>query len=666
MTDGWPPSAGTRAGGRGTDGADERPSRGPGVPRFAHGRRMGEEDAPMPKALRILFVEDVPADAELAAYELRRAGLVFEPARVETESGLREALVRFVPDVVLADFTLPGFDALGVLDVVRELAPTTPVLVVTGTIDEETAVSCLRAGAADYLLKDRLGRLAAAVRTALAARAAEEERRLLTKVVEQVDESILVTDREARVLWVNPAFERTTGYDREEAVGRNPRFLKSGRQDAAFYEAMWSTLLAGEAWRGRLTNRRRDGSLVEVDATISPLRDLAGTVRHYVAVERDVTRETALQRQLERSQRVEALGRMAGGIAHDFNNLLGVIRGYAELLLRYPQGAAEREEGLEEIVRAADRGARLTSQLLAFGRRQLLRPDAVDLSSALAEMEPMLRRILGEEVALELRAPEGLWARVDPSRLEQVVLNLVTNARDAMPAGGRMTIEARPGDPGAGAGGAVMLRFVDTGAGMAPEVLAHLFEPFFTTKAEGKGTGLGLATVYGIVVQSGGSVTVDSAPGCGTTFEVALPAATPPRRSAEEPSAPAVLRGRETVLVVEDQEVLRGIVVRALAESGYRVLEATDAGEAVRVALEGSAPVDLVLADVAMPGESGWTLVGRLRQARPSVRALFMSGRGADALPPAAASDPKVRLIPKPFRLEDLSRAVREVLDAAV
>ena len=608
-------------------------------------------------------MEDVPADAELAARELRRAGLEFEWDRVETEEGLRGALAEFVPNVVLADFTLPGFDALGVLDVVRQAAPTTPVLVVTGTIDEETAVSCLRAGAADYLLKDRLGRLAAAVRTALAAREAEEERRLLTKAVEQVDESILVTDRDARVLWVNPAFERTTGYTREEAVGENPRFLKSGRQDASLYEAMWKTLLAGEAWRGRLTNRRRDGSLVEVDATISPLRDPGGSVRHYVAVERDVTRETALQRQLERSQRVEALGRMAGGIAHDFNNLLGVIRGYAELILRYPQSEAERQSGLEEIVRAADRGARLTSQLLAFGRRQLLKPHAVDLRAALAEMDAMLRKILGDDVLLEVRVPEALWATVDPGRLEQVVLNLVTNARDAMPSGGRMTIEAAAGE--ARGRETVVLRFSDTGVGMPAEVLAHLFEPFFTTKAEGKGTGLGLATVYGIVGQSGGSVSVESAPGAGTAFEVVLPAASPDEGASEAArvALPAP-RGRETILVVEDQDVLRGIVARALAASGYRVLESAEASEAARLAAGGGPPVDLVLADVAMPGESGWSLVRRLRGERPSLKALFMSGRGADALPPDAASDPRVSVIAKPFRLEDLSRAVREALDA--
>lgn len=614
--------------------------------------------------LRILIVEDEPADAELACLELRRAGLDFESARVETEAALRTALEEFAPHVILADFTLPGFDALGVLAVVRDLSPATPVLVVTGTIDEETAVSCLRAGAADYLLKDRLGRLGSAVSAALASRSAEEERRLLTAAVEQIDEAVLVTDRDARILWVNRAFERMTGWNRGEVREENPRLLKSGRQDAAFYESMWSALRKGEFWRGRVTNMRRDGGLIEVDATISPVRDASGTVRHYVSVQRDVTRETTLQRQLELSQRVEALGRMAGGIAHDFNNLLGVIRGYAELLLRYPHGEDDLRGALEEIVSASDRGARLTSQLLAFGRRQLLRPHAVDLRAVLGDMEGMLRKILGEAVTLEILAAEPAWARVDPSRLEQVVLNLVVNARDAMPAGGRMTIEARPSRDASEGDAPARLRFTDTGEGMPPEILEHVFEPFFTTKPEGKGTGLGLSTVYGVVTQSGGSVTVESVPGHGTTFEVSLPPSPP---SDDEPGPGAetpVPRGGETLLVVEDQAVLRGIVVRALSEQGYRVLEATCADEGLRLASLGGARVDLVVTDVVMPGASGWALVDALRVDHPGLKAIVMSGHGAEASAPPEVDAGSVTLLPKPFRLEDLARAVREALDA--
>ncbi len=614
----------------------------------------------MTESLRVLLVEDEPADAELVVRELRRAGLSFDARRVESEAALLESLESFAPDVVLADFTLPSLDGLDVLAIVRERAPATPVLIVTGTIDEETALTCLRGGAVDYLLKDRLGRLGEAVRAALSNRAREEERRLLAAAVEQVDEVVFVTDSDGRILWVNAAFEQVTGWRREQAVGESPRILRSGRHDASLYEQMWTTIRSGETWRGRLVNRQRDGGLFEVDATISPLRDRAGEIRHYVSVQRDVTRETSLQRELEQARRVEALGRMAGGIAHDFNNLLGIIRGYAELLLKYPGAEADRAASLEEVIRAADRGARLTSQLLAYGRRQLLRPQAVDLCEALVSMEEMLRRLLGEGIALSVSVPGPTWVKVDPSRFEQVVMNLVANARDAMPAGGRLTIEAvRPG----GEPAPVTLRFSDTGEGMAPEVLAHLFEPFFTTKKAGKGTGLGLATVYGIVVQSGGSISVESAPGAGTTFEVRLPAA-PPSEVPPEDSGPAPKsNGRETVLVVEDQDVLRGVVARALGESGYRVLEAADASAAFALAVR-QAGVDLVLSDVVLPGESGCALVARLRQRLGPLRALYMSGEGANALAAHGIGPGEARVIQKPFRLEDLGRAVREALDA--
>lgn len=616
-----------------------------------------------PEPLRVLLVEDEPADAELVERELRRAGFACTVRRAETEGGVKEGLESFAPQVVLADFSLPGFDALRVLDLVRERAPATPVVVVTGTIDEETAVECLRAGAADYLLKDRLGRLAEAVRAAIATRAGQEERRLLTAAVEQIDEAVLVTDAEARIVWVNSAFERTTGWARAEAIGRNPRFLKSGGQDEAFYKALWETLRSGEPWRGRLQNRRRNGEVYEVDATISPLRGPSGVIRHYVSAQRDATKENELHRELEQARRVEALGRMAGGIAHDFNNLLGVIRGYAELLLLYPPDSDGLANALEEIVRAADRGARLTSQLLAYGRRQVLRPQTVDLSATLASMEEMLRRLLGEGIVLGIRVPASIWVKVDPSRFEQVVMNLVANARDAMPGGGTLTIEVDPPAPGDDASESVALRFSDTGEGMTPEVLAHVFEPFFTTKKAEKGTGLGLATVYGVVIQSGGAIAVRSAPGRGTTFEITLPKAQPSEVPVlERRPAPATI-GRETVLLVEDQDVFRGIVARALAERGYRVVEAVDATAAYAAAL-GEERLDLVLTDVVLPGESGCALAGRLRERLGPIRVLYMSGEGPEVLASRGVVTETARFLPKPFRLEDLAREVRAAIDA--
>jgi len=612
--------------------------------------------------VRLLFVEDSAEDAELAQRELRKAGLVFSAQRVETAADCLQALRDGPPDAVLADFTLPGLDALEVIEMVKAEAPGTPVLVVTGTIGEETAVACIRAGASDYLLKDRLGRLAPALQSALQTRRTESGRRLLATAVEQSAESIVITDRCGAIEWVNPAFEAVTGYSCEEAVGQNPRILKGGRQDAAFYEEMWRVLVEGEVWRGHFVNRRKDGTLFEEDATISPVRDPSGVTTHYVAVKRDVTHELALQRRLETSQRIEALGRLAGGIAHDFNNLLGIVRGFAEFHLRYPGKQEDLKSSLEEIVKAADRGAKLTSQLLAFGRKQVLQPQVVDLKAALADVTGMFRHVLGEDVALDVRVPAPIHVRVDPTRLEQVLLNLVVNARDAMPTGGRLTIEAGPAVAVEDGLRCARLSVADTGAGMSDETLARVFEPFFTTKPNG--TGLGLSMVYGIVRQSGGAIRCESAPGQGTRFEIVLPLADPPEAADPSPSRRAS-RGkrRGTILLVEDQGVLREVLSRGLAAEGFALLEAGDGQGALKVA-QAAGPIDLLLTDVVMPGLSGRELAERLSALRPSLRVLYMTGHGMDVLAPHGALEPGVRVVEKPFRMEDLLDAVFESLSA--
>ena len=617
----------------------------------------------MSDPLRLLFVEDSSEDADLAQRELRNAGLVFTAQRVETAADCLKALRDGPPDAVLADFTLPELDALAVIEMVKAEAPGTPVLVITGTIGEETAVACIRAGASDYLLKDRLGRLAPALQSALQTRRTESGRRLLATAVEQAAESIVITDRLGAIEWVNPAFEAVTGFSRQEAIGQNPRILKGGRQDAAFYEEMWRVLADGDVWRGHFVNRRKDGTLFEEDATISPVRDPSGVTTHYVAVKRDVTHELALQRQLELSQRIEALGRLAGGIAHDFNNLLGIVRGFAEFHLRYPGKKQELASSLQEIVKAADRGAKLTSQLLAFGRKQVLQPQVVDLRAALADVTGMFRHVLGEDVVLDVRVPAPLHVRVDPTRLEQILLNLVVNARDAMSSGGRLTIEAGPAVAVEDGLRCARLSVADTGAGMSPETLERIFEPFFTTKPNG--TGLGLSMVYGIVRQSGGAIRCESAPGQGARFEIILPLADPPGT----PGTPATStlrpasrgKGHETILLVEDQGVLREILARGLTAEGFTILEAGDGHGALKVA-QAAGPIDLLLTDVVMPGLSGRELAERLSASRPGLRTLFMTGHGMDVLAPHGVLEQGVRIVEKPFRMEALLDAVFDAL----
>ena len=372
---------------------------------------------------------------------------------------------------------------------------------------------------------------------------AETERARVVAAIEQSPDAVLITDTAGAIVYANPAFERLSGYDLEELLGQNPRLLRSELTGAERYEEMWAALSAGRPWSGSLVNRHKDGTLYEAGSAISPVRDATGALVGYLQVARDVTRERELEARLRQTQRMEMVGRLAGGIAHDFNNLLNAISGYAQLLLADLAADDPHRADVAEIDQAARRAAELTRQLLAFSRRQRLQPMVVDLNAVVSGIARMLQLLLGEDVALHtVLAPDlgAVWA--DPGQLEQVIINLAVNARDAMPSGGTLTVETANVEPDAGfakvhpevtPGPYVRLVVRDTGSGMDAETLAHIFEPFFTTKEEGRGTGLGLATVYGIVKQSGGYIDATSAPGAGASFSIYLPLArepdTPPR-----------------------------------------------------------------------------------------------------------------------------------------
>ncbi len=504
---------------------------------------------------------------------------------------------------------------------------------------------------------------------------AELDRSRLAMAIEQAGEVIVVTDTDGAIQYVNPAFEAVTGYASAEVLGQNPRLLKSGAQGGDFYRDLWATIRAGKTWRGTLVNRRKDGRRYTEEASISPVRDAAGEVTAYVAVKRDISRGLALETQLLQARKLEGIGRLAGGVAHDFNNVLAVILSCAGFALKeLPSGAPLREE-LSEIQGAARRAAELTRQLLAFSRRQVLQPVPLDLNLVIADMERMLRRIIGEDVELVLDLAGGLGsATVDPSQLEQVVMNLVVNAREAMPGGGRLTVgtrnvhldaEACAGREGLRPGPHVAVTVADSGVGMDAETAARVFEPFFTTKGLGQGTGLGLATVYGIVKQSGGAISVQSAPGAGTTFELVLPRGPGPalRSPAPAPTAP-VAGGAETILLVEDDPSVRAMAQRILAEAGYQVLVAGNGEEALLICAQDPRAVDLLLTDVVMPVMGGKALAEQLDRVRPGTKVLFMSGYTGGALDHQGVLEQGARLIGKPFGIEDLRREVRAALDA--
>jgi signal transduction histidine kinase/ActR/RegA family two-component response regulator len=457
-------------------------------------------------------------------------------------------------------------------------------------------------------------------------------------------------------------------------MGRNPRLLKSGHQDAAFYRRMWDTLGRGEVWKGRLVNRRKDGTLFQEDAIIGPVRDSAGRIVNYVAVKRDVTNEMRLERQLMQAQKMEAVGRLAGGVAHDFNNLLGVITGYGEIVQRRLPDDDALAPKVAEILKAAERAAGLTRQLLAFSRQQVLQPRIVDVNALVTDLAKMLRRLIGEDIELEAALDRELGSvKADPGQLEQVLMNLAVNARDAMPEGGRLAIATTNLEVGSAEaalrppmrpGSYVLLSVTDTGTGMDAETQSHLFEPFFTTKEIGKGTGLGLSTVYGIVKQSEGYIWCESAPGAGTTFRIYLPRADGKPATVQRTRTTLGLKGTETILLIEDARSLRDVVCETLEEAGYTVLVAEDGTKALQVAEEYTGPIHLIVTDVIMPGLSGRHAAERVREARPEVEILFISGYTSDAIDKHGVLSPDVRFLPKPFSSEDLLHTVRQTLAA--
>jgi PAS domain S-box-containing protein len=759
--------------------------------------------------LRVLIIEDVPMDAELVQYELGRARIPFEARRVDTREDFLAELDAFDPDVILSDYTLPRFDGLAALELARRHAPATPFLIVTGSINEETAVGAMKAGAADYLLKNNLARIgpaiegalarvrarrekaraedalrrseanlravfndglqafvlvntdgivqalnrtaerwserfrgrrlaegddifdfnpeaAAAVQAALAGEAGSVERCLRdaggaeawfeTTHAPVVDEDgriigvslnardvserkhaeralresearyrdlfdnasdlVCATDREGHFLYVNRAWHEGTGYSDSELAALRFGDLVHPESRPRCAEVMARALAGETLTHVELTLVPRSGIPIVVEGNLSGARQADGSVT-LRGIYRDITERKRVDEQLRRAERMQAAGRLAGGMAHEVNNMMTGVIGFAEFLLRDLAPDDPRRSEVQEIIRAGSRAADVTRQLLAFTRQQLMHPEVLAINDVVVGLEKMLRHSLGENHQLELRLDGGLREiRADRGQLEQVLINLILNARDALPASGRVTIAtaaaeldevytARHGDVGMAPGAYVLLRVSDTGCGMEPEVQARIFEPFFTTKPVGQGTGLGLSTVYGIVKQSGGFIWCYSEPGLGSTFKVYLPAL--PAEFLDPPPVPrpaAPRGGSETLLVVEDEDVVRAMACRGLREHGYTVLEARNGAEALAVVQENIAAIDLVVSDVVMPLVGGRDLAARLAVLDPGLPVLYMSGYTGEDVVQRGLMDPGAPFAQKPFSPDGLARTVRDLLDA--
>ena len=763
----------------------------------------------VPTPLRALIIEDSSSDAELMVEQLRAGGFAPEVVRVDTMVDIREHLVP-PPDLILADYYVPGIDMPTVLREVRALGTDVPFIIVSGAIGEEDALQTLRDGADDYIWKDRMGRLGDAVKRAVTRRAREDELRrsearnhLLARALESTDQMVSITDIADRFTYVNDAFLDAYGYQCEEIIGKTPEILRTLDTPQSLSKQILSDTHAG-SWTGELVNRKKDGSRFWVNLRTSLVRAESGETVGMLGVARDITEQrraarlkqvteertryaleaagigvwehdaatgvlkwsdalqsihglrpgtfggsmdefmrlvhaqdqlavrnglmTALaehtdaiyeyrvvwpdgsthwligkgrffrttgdavtggvgigiditerkhlETQLAQSQKMEAIGHLAGGVAHDFNNLLTAILGYADLLIPVLEGNDSGLKDLEQIHNAGTRATSLTRQLLAFSRRQILQPVVLDLNVVATDLMGLIRRVIGEDIAIKLALdPEIGCVQADPGQIEQVMMNLAVNARDAMTQGGTLTIQTSNLEVDdeffkrhgiaveQGVRRLVVLTVSDTGVGMDRAVRDRIFEPFFTTKPKGHGTGLGLATVYGIVKQSGGSIWAYSEPGQGATFKIYLPRTDAPLPAIHTRDEAKIRKGDETILFVEDEHAVRMLGRDLLLRHGYRVLEAENAEQAIGLADRFAEPIDLLLTDVVMPGRSGPELFRYLAQQRDGLKVMYLSGYSDDAMVRRGQLGPGAAFMQKPFTARGLMKKLRDVLD---
>jgi two-component system, cell cycle sensor histidine kinase and response regulator CckA len=641
----------------------------------------------------ILLVEDDPAHSEAMARALSAHGQ-YRLQFAATLAAAQQAISREPPTLVLADLNLADGKAFDLLSG-PNTQPALPVLVLTSHGDEQTAVRAMRYGALDYLVKspEAFSELPRTVDRALREWRLIESRKIAEANLRDSEERFRVLfesspdacymgTADGRYIDINRAAEEMLGYSREEVRGKSayelgilhPRSYGAGAQMMAECQARGGAPSSPT----ELVLLHRDGREILVESRLVAVRlknetALLSTGRDITARKQAEAERRRLEEQLRQASKMEAVGRLAGGVAHDFNNLLTGIRGFTDLVLSGVLEGDPAHADLLEIQRATQRAAALTGQLLAFSRKQVVDPTVLDLNKLLLSAMRILERLIGEDVQIEFRPGTDLGSvRVDPSGIEQVLINLAVNARDAMPQGGVLGIattavqidaafcaehiDARPGPY-------ALLAVTDTGLGMSEGVLSHLFEPFFTTKGPGRGTGLGLSIIYGIVQQSGGFVHVESGVGKGSVFRIYLPAVPDKPSVSAHPSEEDQPRGSETILIVEDEVLVRDLVSKFLQGQGYNVLRAARGVEALALAAE-SGPIDLLLSDVILPQMNGRQIYEKLLTQTPKLKVLFMSGYTENIIAPHGVLEPGFQFVQKPFSLRDLARKVREALDS--
>jgi two-component system cell cycle sensor histidine kinase/response regulator CckA len=634
--------------------------------------------------LRLLYVEDEPGDVERALRELKKSKIEFEVETVATREQLAQKLREKAFDIILSDYRLPGWTGLDALALIKEFGLDIPFVLVTGTLGEELAVECIKNGVTDYVLKEQLARLPVAIRQAQDAKlmreaearavaALKESEARYRGLVNNATYGIYWVTTDGELLSVNPALVRMLGFDSTEEL------LALGSPDVLYRDpALRDRLLVEYMNSGRVDAmaewKRKDGKIIHVNLNGRRTTNPERMIECIEVIVEDVTEKIALEKQLVQAQKFEAIGQLAGGIAHDFNNMIGAIIGWADLGMEETEPSSRPHRHFEKMRQQADRAAALTRQLLAFARRQILEPRNMDLNQTVTETLSLLEKVIGGDIEIKSTLASDLaLVSADPSQVEQILMNLCFNARDAMPQGGSLYIKTNNTvfddeycavQPLARPGNYSMLSVADTGTGMDAATMDRIFEPFFTTKELGKGTGLGLAMVYGIVRQHGGFVHVYSEPGVGSNFRVYLPVSPESVKSVEHaPDTSPVRGGTETILVAEDHEGLREIARETLVNLGYRVILTTDGEQAVREFLNPRNHIDLLLLDVVLPKLGGPQAYARMCETRPSVPAIFATGYGADIKLLMQARQQGLPILQKPYSPRDLARTVRETLD---
>lgn len=525
------------------------------------------------------------------------------------------------------------------------------------------------------LVQDGKATFTAIIRDISERKRAEQQLRLLTRAVEQSANLTILTSADGTVQYVNPKFSEVMGYSADEVIGNKPSLWKSGGMDENIYAELWNTILTGVEWRGEFQNRRKDGGTITASATISPVKDEQGNITHFLSIQEDITRIREIETEHRRSQRLQTIGQLTGGFAHDFNNLLTIAIGNLDLLLEDPVSKSSHiQEFGQAVLDSLLRGAGLTRKLLAYARGQILQPMAFDLNELASGTINLLRRTLGEQIEVAAVLASDLWlAHADPEQMETALTNLAINSRDAMPNGGRLTIETanrRLDEEYAAAnaevapGDYVMLALTDTGEGMSPEIVNRVFEPFFTTKEQGKGTGLGLSMVYGFVKQSHGHIKIYSEPGYGTTIRLYLPRAQEDlvqkdREAGDNTEKTAI---GAMILVVDDNPDVRGVVIKQLTGFGYSVMESQDGPSALDI-IRNDETIDLLFTDIVMPGGmTGIELAREARKIRPDIKVLLTSGFSEAMVQNGGQPGETINVLSKPYRSQELARKIQEVL----